>query len=264
MNVPVCLVAAAAAVTTPALQEFYPAGKINFVSKAFVAASNPRRDLKFIHVTKTGGTLIEEQGKLYQKLWGQYDAQYHWKSSFVRTDWHAPFIESPAWLATKYDWFMVVRNPYDRIISEVYCKYGGGRVGVNKAAFNRYVTRSILGYTSKKFNSGKKSGHFVPQYLYLRPSAKIWVIKFERLVPEFNTLMAFYGLSAVQFPANPAKTNANTRLLGASAQSPENIRLIQSHYHKDFDLFEYDFNVPIIGPRHAMSASVARGGAGGR
>ena len=38
-------------------------------------------------------------------------------------------------LQQKYDWFMVVRNPYDRILSEFYCKWGG--VGKNALQYNK-------------------------------------------------------------------------------------------------------------------------------
>ena len=77
------------------------------------------KELKFIHITKTGGTTIEEIGKENNINWGRFHKEYK--------IWHQPLIEINNFKIQKYDWFMIVRNPYDRIISELHCNYGNNK-----------------------------------------------------------------------------------------------------------------------------------------
>ena len=88
-----------------------------------------RKELKFIHITKTGGSSIEECAKKKGILFGVHDPVY---MNPPRCKWHphhAIFTKLPIEVRRTYDWFTVVRNPYDRIISEYYCKWGG--IGLN-------------------------------------------------------------------------------------------------------------------------------------
>merc|ERR1711991_1137169 len=101
--------------------------------------------IKFIHITKTGGTSIEEIGKLNGFSWGRYDKKLkNIKKKFkISPYWHIPisfFEENP--YNKNNILFTVVRNPYTRIISEAFCKFGGKyHLGpfLNKFDFNRYI-----------------------------------------------------------------------------------------------------------------------------
>lgn len=70
------------------------------------------RELKFIHITKTAGTCIENAGRKNRIQWGRHHTEYG--------EWHEYFPSKPAELKLKYDWFLVVRNPYERTLSEYY------------------------------------------------------------------------------------------------------------------------------------------------
>ena len=94
--------------------------------------------LKFIHITKCAGTSIEDVGKENNILWGRFHKEYGW--------WHEIFINKSKELKLKYDWFVVIRNPYERLISEFYCKWGG--IGthhnidnINEKEFNLYIKK---------------------------------------------------------------------------------------------------------------------------
>ena len=39
--------------------------------------------------------------------------------------WHKCFSLLDSSIVNKYNWFTVVRNPYDRILSEYYCNHTG-------------------------------------------------------------------------------------------------------------------------------------------
>jgi hypothetical protein len=106
--------------------------------------------LEFVHITKTGGTAIEEAAARVGIRWGicHYEhvnpacmhhqrADLGWPRVFLLKPnvpfvnfttaeyWHTP----PHWFRDNpyrgRDTFTVVRNPYDRYISEYYCKHYG-------------------------------------------------------------------------------------------------------------------------------------------
>jgi hypothetical protein len=108
--------------------------------------------LEFIHITKTGGTAVERAAARAGIAWGvcHYQAQRDtchnirpnlgWPQTFpLETDhipyannffahaekWHTP----PHWFVNNpfkgMDTFTIVRNPYDRYISEFYCPHFG-------------------------------------------------------------------------------------------------------------------------------------------
>ena len=73
------------------------------------------KELKFIHITKCAGTSIENIGKRHNILWGKFHKEYGW--------WHGIFQNKSLEMKLKYEWFIIVRNPYERLISEFYCKW---------------------------------------------------------------------------------------------------------------------------------------------
>jgi hypothetical protein len=107
----------------------------------------------------------------------------------------------------EYDWFMVTRNPFDRILSEFHCRFGG--VGnrakeYTEATFNQYILNRLLRPEVKQFCCGghvqampnivKKGGHYSPQHFYLDPKSPIHVLRFEHLRRDFDRLMRAYDL----------------------------------------------------------------------
>ena len=112
------------------------------------------KQLKFIHITKCAGSTIEEIGRDNKVWWGKYNREYGW--------WHGIFSRKDKNLKDKYDWFMVVRNPYDRIISEYYCKWGSKGKEENNSVeyFNKFLINKIK-------NRPDRGGHYTEQYKYL-------------------------------------------------------------------------------------------------
>ena len=96
--------------------------------------------LKFIHITKCAGSFIEDIGKEHNIEWGRFHKEYGF--------WHNNFIDVPNAIKQKYDWFVIVRNPYDRILSEYYCEWGGiGNKNIthNKEEFNKtWLSKSYV------------------------------------------------------------------------------------------------------------------------
>lgn len=116
------------------------------------------KELKFIHISKCAGTFIEDIGYKNKILWGRNHKEYGW--------WHEPFIKKNNELKMKYDWFIIVRNPYDRILSEYYCYNGGiGKKNIThtKKEFNNYLMNKINNRELSK-NIDIDKDHYIEQY----------------------------------------------------------------------------------------------------
>jgi len=187
------------------------------------------KQLKFIHITKCAGTSIENIGKENNILWGRFHKEYG--------SWHEFFPNKTKQLKLEYDWFTVVRNPYERLISEFYCKWWGiNRHGkkdpnhVNEEEFNSHTKSQIL-------SRSQVGDHYSEQYRYIDENAVIHILHFENIELEFNELMKKYKLD---IKLN-RKDNQATSVKKFTIESftPELIKLINEVYHKDFITFDY-------------------------
>jgi len=223
------------------------------------ATKTTQQQLELVHIPKTGGTAIEYAASLANITWGlchwqarplagpgcQSPNWLHYNAAKTNLDyskvensweiWHTP----PRWLHTNSPYrnktlFAVVRNPYERFISEFYCPYNGlnpvdwtvqdDREGVvdpmgkpvekalqeanDKAAkTGPNHGRSRKPETPKQLNKflmerlqyfAKWTAHYLPQsdFIYDEQGNQLvdHVLKFERLGEEFSSLMEQYQL----------------------------------------------------------------------
>ena len=252
---------------------------LTVVDEEVVDSSNMKK-LKFMHITKCGGTIIEEIAKTRSSvLWGKYDTEYEegikaapppW--SLVWWSYPPHYMESKCLqnILEKYDFFTIVRNPYDRIISEYYCKWAGPAHKASTAEeFNQYINDRLLKLKYDISVNAKLESHYVPQYLYLykesttgtfptttstSPLQRICnnIIHIENFVEEFNELMIKYNYDYIRLSENDfninimdnLKLNVNhktaKKMFMVQDFSEENLALIQELYEKDFALFNYD------------------------
>ncbi len=190
-----------------------------------------KKPLKFIHITKCAGTTIEELGILHGIKWGRYHiCEYGF--------WHEPFpVKNPS-LKGKYDWFMVVRNPYERLVSEFYCKWGGlgnkQSIDFNERQFNDFIEEKITNMSLQK-----KSGHYIPQYKYLDKNQTIHIIHYENIEKEFNELMKNYSYELRWIPNYRQNKPRHKKVFTVKSFSPRLIELINNIYSADFENFGY-------------------------
>jgi len=194
--------------------------------------SVPTKELKFIHITKTAGSSIETVGLEKNKRWGIHHKEYGF--------WHEIFINKPKALKEKYDWFMVVRNPYKRIISEY--NFIANSLGLKTHTvqeFNMFIKKWMLNASNNKENHslyGRVGGdHFTEQYKYYDPSVKIHILKFENITEEFNNLMKLYNYDIIL----NKKVQVSKIYFNINNISDENIELIKTIYKNDFEMFGY-------------------------
>lgn len=189
-----------------------------------------KKSLKFIHISKNAGTSIEKSGLLKKHLWGMYHKEYGY--------WHQYFPLKKLHVKLNYNWFMIVRNPYDRILSEYYCEWGGiGKTNIKhtKDQMNTYLIEKI-----KKRNP--YGDHYTEQHKYIEysPNIIIFIIRFEYLDIEFHKLMDFYNIQNIELiKTNSSKEKNKTLSFTTFDFSNELITLINNVYYKDFELFNY-------------------------
>ena len=167
-----------------------------------------------------------------------------------REPWHNPTY----WYEHNYfedkALFCVVRNPYDRIVSEYYSAYGGYRGIRNKNdpnTLNVWIERMLYGMQTKEH----KGSHMLPQHLYIwnkkgeRVIAEDHVLRYETLNEDFAKLMEQYNLTAVKLPdADNIQERANARNRTISRLKVGNltnikIELINEIYREDFRRLNY-------------------------
>ncbi len=189
------------------------------------------KSLKFIHITKCAGSFIEDVGKYNNINWGRFDTEYGY--------WHDIFSLKPHSLKNKYDWFMIIRNPYDRILSEYYCEWGGiGKKNIThtKEQFNQFLIYQI----KHRSISGE---HYTEQYKYLDKHVKINIIRFENLNAELDLLFNKYNIpiNVFEYRKQNTKESKNRELKFTKYDfSKELILTINDIYDKDFEEFNYE------------------------
>lgn len=195
------------------------------------------KPLKFIHITKTGGTSIEDFGKKVNVSWGRF----HTRSEKDYGFWHTPHDLKSHALVRSYDWFMFVRNPFDRIVSEYWCKWGGkGRPpNANVRDFNSFLRKRILSGANDA-----NDGHYAKQTLYLRilnisPDVILRLGHFESLQQDLQRILALYDIKTEGLLLH---ANSNSKPLNVSHLDDKTIWLIQTTYMSDFEIFGYDLH----------------------
>ena len=224
--------------------------------------------LEFIHITKTAGSSIEEAAARSGIRWGAC----HWKTigkfgtnctgtwrlewplynrtrvpggfsrGLLGEPWHTPhrwFRRNPYEGSST---FVVVRNPYERCVSEYYSKFGGYKgPDRNDPEVMNSVLRSKVRPPEER--NGKTRGvHFLPQHLYVYDGDGRRVVKhvlrFENLDEEFPSLMRQYGLP-VELPGRHNVRNATRSHLTVANLTAETIAAINRRYVDDFLRFRY-------------------------
>jgi hypothetical protein len=167
---------------------------------------------------------------------------FYFKRTHVAENWHTPhhwFKENP--FPNKAT-FCVVRNPYDRLISEFFwsCKHIDGLC--NDANMIHNNMNMFIQQRAKTYKAVGYHGHFFPQHLYAFDTNGNQVVdhalRYEHLNEDFSALMKLYELDI----ALPTKMNArNESLLQMTVANltEETIHVINTVYLLDFVRFCY-------------------------
>ena len=151
-----------------------------------------RKTLKFLHIPKTGGTSIEEAAHDAGLNWGAHDPHLNLESyNSLGTTYHQPLHQMTdrsayEYLIENFDFFCVVRNPYEKCVSEFYCPWESGAPvkDTTQDYFNMFI--------QKRIQEGWTSDHWSPQSRFVFDSDGKQIIKhvlrYENLAKEFKEL----------------------------------------------------------------------------
>lgn len=211
-----------------------------FINIASTHVKFRKKCLEFVHITKTGGTAIEFGAAQVGIAWGACQwirpefcngAPKPNKMYNGIVQWHDP--------RTTYDCpnlVAVVRNPYERVLSEyVYAskRKEYGHDGKNVVYLNEWVLQSLM--------SVEKLGHIYDFHLqrqsdYIENMNISHILKYETLDVDFQKLMKLYRLNV-----NITKRkNVGIAKLDISQLNSTAIKKIEEVYKKDFELFGYN------------------------
>tara|TARA_Y100000992_G_C21272879_1_gene497932 strand:+ start:425 stop:1108 length:684 start_codon:yes stop_codon:yes gene_type:complete len=196
------------------------------------------KSLLFIHIPKTGGTYVEEVFNKHNYKIGRFDNNKHLEEKNKCNFWHTPVKYNKNINFKDYRVFTVVRNPYDRIISE----YNWGSFGEYYKKLNVSKNTEINQFISK-LNTNEKiydgDCHLLPQSEYL---TDYYGNKVENIIHQENLdkeLEKFINKYKLNVKLSKQKNNIKQKNYTQNDLNTESKNIIKNYYKEDFELLGY-------------------------
>ncbi|RPG63777.1 MAG: hypothetical protein CBC02_009815 [Flavobacteriaceae bacterium TMED42] len=199
---------------------------------------NHTKKFIFVHIPKTAGSTIEAVfARLFSVKLHEYikwnNELNHWDQHLTLSEIKDTKVTSNAF--TEYFKFSIVRNPWDRIISELAWRFGV-----------RFLEGSITiqDFLSMKFKTKNRidpERHLIPQYefLYDKKGSLIcdFIGKTENLQEDFNTICDKIGIPKQKLP----RKNKSKHKHYTEYYDKETKQIVAEKYAKDIEYFGYEF-----------------------
>jgi hypothetical protein len=194
--------------------------------------------LEFIHIPKNAGTTIENVANENNVKWGRFKPAHRDHSTNNKcTYWHTP----PKYFGVdsfykKDETFCVVRDPYDRLVSEF--KYRNKNKATHtKEQLNAWIQEHLK---PEYYNNGENNCHFIPQHEFvyddLGNKTCDNILRFDSLTDDFNKLTKKHEIDVRL--SDSRRDNVTPNSLSTKDLYEETKRVIRSIYKKDFDLLQ--------------------------
>lgn len=281
-------------------------------------ARGKERKLEFVHITKTGGSAIEKAAALMDINWGSchymefdevgcmtpdlpYEAP-EFQSYAQTSPWHTPpkllysYVDESHSPYVNSDLFAVIRNPYDRVVSEYYCPWMGFQAKYNKSInhdknphdpvnlnwwvkdmvtrleeqLNEFKSTKIEDRPKEQRKGLNEDERLLAQKHYINQAEYVFdgdvqiimnIVHYENLQTEFDALMERYGLD-LKLPSKKesgvyASEASESGRLTYRDLDPEAIAIVNRYARADFDRFGYKMvQVFTTGIDYDLTASI--------
>jgi hypothetical protein len=189
----------------------------------------------YIHIPKTAGTSVEQ----FLRDHGRNGLEYHGVRGGRSMHHFTAFDlkrENPSIFNIYYK-FSIIRNPYDRLLSEYYWTPIPGigyKSRQTKADFITYVSKVV---NQKLFYDNIFNDHFIPQYLFIyngKNSLVDQLFRYEDLDWTVDYLKKKLDIN-INFP----NLNKSANSIIKSEWTPRQKERIYKIYQRDFIIFNY-------------------------
>lgn len=197
-----------------------------------------KKNLLFVHIPKTGGTTIEYHLNSIQNANQGYFIDLNRKAIQ-----HLTILEYRDYLnvnINNYLKFSIVRNPYNRLLSNYY--WTDLPIGYkNNKSFDFFLEEVEDIVTTQNFNMTFLHDHYIPQKNFLiNEDGKIIIdkyFKFEKYSSVIDFLLQYYPKLNKRKNDTIKQTVSKERRLKLTTSQKKRIYNL---YKEDFELFEYD------------------------
>ncbi len=192
--------------------------------------STPKARLSFLHIPKAAGSSIENAALKRGIFWGRFDRTLE-RNELGVSRWHYP-------QKTLFKGFCVIRNPYERVISQFRHEH----------ETNDYDENKLNAWVEKKFellraNPNLSDGHFIPQVNFFKFCD--FAVDFGRLDAQLQSLLSEFGVSDFTIGRNfggavqdQKRRNSTYKHLGIEHLSKSSVDIMGAYYKDDCDLYE--------------------------
>lgn len=194
------------------------------------------RKLMYVHIPKTGGTSVEKYGKKHGINWGRHMKFPTPKKKINSPYWHLPptLFNGKKSPYNGKKLFTIVRNPYDRAISEYKYRieiWSKKKNNVSKKGLNNFIRNLEREIKKNKYCF---DSHVIPQHEFIDEDTE--VINLENIEKDFPLLMKKYNLPEEKLP----KTYKTSSKVTKNDLDEKSIEILNKIYDKDFKKFGYD------------------------
>jgi hypothetical protein len=194
-----------------------------------------KNKLTFVHIPKTAGTSIEKALNI-QHPECLYKLNKHNELPVCPQHMFLSEIINECEFTKKYTTFTVVRNPFDRLVSEfLFYEKTYWAKDYHKLDFEEFV--HVLIHLPDKKRRYAFDGHLEPQHFYLDYKLPIHIFKFENLQP-LEEWLSEKTSNTIKLPYELRNTS---RTHYSDYYSLKTLKKVTEFYKKDLELFKYKF-----------------------